>query len=110
MCNYIADFVDILLTYGQRLHGAHNKRFKNTHPHLFKSLGLFIRRVFLISYKLGLATFRILFYKRLCSIPASHYCDKPLTIYFRIKQSLNFILLCSDLFIILLNVNKIGKI
>ncbi|RMZ98701.1 hypothetical protein BpHYR1_045714, partial [Brachionus plicatilis] len=31
--------------------------FKNTHPHLSKSLVPFIRRVFLISYKLGLATF-----------------------------------------------------
>ncbi|RNA20957.1 hypothetical protein BpHYR1_030347 [Brachionus plicatilis] len=51
-------------------------KFKNTHPHLSKSLVPFIRRVFLI--------------KRLCSIPASHYCDKPLT---KLRLSLSFLYL-----------------
>ncbi|RNA08960.1 hypothetical protein BpHYR1_035609, partial [Brachionus plicatilis] len=52
--------------------------FKNTHSHLSKSLVPFIRRVFLI--------------KRLCSIPASQYCDKPLTVYDRetIRSELSF--------------------
>ncbi|RNA12691.1 hypothetical protein BpHYR1_048317 [Brachionus plicatilis] len=55
-------------------------KFMNTHPHLSKSLVPFIRRVFLI--------------KRLCSIPASHYCDKPLTILFTNPRERIFRIIC----------------
>ncbi|RNA10921.1 hypothetical protein BpHYR1_043332 [Brachionus plicatilis] len=41
-----------LLTCGQRLVGAHNKRFKNTHPHLSKSLVPFIRRRDCVAFQL----------------------------------------------------------
>ncbi|RNA31735.1 hypothetical protein BpHYR1_020482 [Brachionus plicatilis] len=43
--NEVLVYIYILLTCGQRLVGAHNKRVKNTHPHLSKSLVPFIRRL-----------------------------------------------------------------